>query len=37
MLLSLLNNPDLVPTAVAKLKKTHEWALTDEYYALLAP
>jgi hypothetical protein len=37
MLLSLLNNPDIAPAAVAKLKSVHNWALTDEYYALIAP
>ncbi|WP_338691773.1 hypothetical protein V5279_36270 [Bradyrhizobium sp. 26S5] len=37
MLLSLLNNPDIAPTAVANLKKVHNWALTDEYYALSVP
>jgi hypothetical protein len=37
MLLSLLNNLDLAPTAVANLKKVHAWALDDDYYRLLAP
>jgi hypothetical protein len=34
MLLSLLSNPDIAPTAVAKLKKVHAGALSDPYYAL---
>jgi hypothetical protein len=37
MLLSLLNNPDIAPTAVANLKKVHAWALADDYYAVLVP
>jgi hypothetical protein len=37
MLLSLLHNPDIAPTAVANLKTAHNWALTDDYYALIAP
>ena len=37
MLLSLLHNPDIVPTAVTNLKAVHNWALTDEYYAHLVP
>lgn len=37
MLLSLLHNPDIAPTAVANLKTVHNWALTDEYYAHIAP
>jgi hypothetical protein len=37
MLLSLLRNPDLAPAAVGNLKAVHSWALTDEYYAHLAP
>jgi hypothetical protein len=37
MLLSLLNNADIAPTAVANLRKVHAWALADDYYALLTP
>jgi hypothetical protein len=37
MLLSLLNNPDIAPTAAANLKKVHSWGLSDDYYSLLAP
>ena len=35
ILLSLLNNPDLAPTAIATLTKVHRRALTDAYYARL--
>lgn len=37
MLLSILHNLDLVPTAVTHLKKVHQWALADEYYELIVP
>jgi hypothetical protein len=33
MLLSLLKNPSIAPTAVTYLKKVHAWALLDEYYS----
>ena len=35
ILLSLLSNPDIAPTAVANLKKVHSWALSDPYYSSL--
>jgi hypothetical protein len=35
VLLSLLKNPDLTPTAVGYLKKMHAWALTDHYYSTM--
>jgi hypothetical protein len=34
MLLSLLSNSDLAPTAVENLKKVHRTALSDAYYSL---
>jgi len=37
MLLSLLSNSDIAPTAVANLKKVHARAITDDYYSLLIP
>ncbi|MCX7313854.1 MAG: hypothetical protein NTV56_19585, partial [Alphaproteobacteria bacterium] len=37
ILLSLLNNPDIAPTAVTELKKMHSTAITDDSYALLVP
>ena len=35
MLLSLLGNPDIAPTAVGNLRKVHATALSDEYYSTL--
>lgn len=35
MLLSLLNNPTIAPTAVSQLKRIHKRALSDPYYAAL--
>jgi hypothetical protein len=35
MLLSLLRNPDIAPTAVENLRKVHRWALNDPYYRTL--
>jgi hypothetical protein len=37
MLLSLLSNSDIAPTAVANLKKVHARAITDNYYSRLIP
>ena len=36
ILLSLLNNTDIAPSAVANLRKVHSWALTDAYYRSLS-
>lgn len=35
MLLSLLKNSSIAPTAVTYLKKVHGWALTDQYYSTM--
>jgi hypothetical protein len=35
MLLSLLSNPDIAPTAVTNLKKVHGKALSDAFYSSL--
>jgi hypothetical protein len=35
MLLSLLQNSDIAPTAVTNLKKVHKKALSDPHYAIL--
>jgi hypothetical protein len=37
MLISLLNNASIAPTAVTQLKTIHSKALSDEFYKLLAP
>jgi hypothetical protein len=35
MLLSLINNSTIAPSAVANLKKQHQWALSDSFYSTL--
>jgi hypothetical protein len=37
MLLSLLHNKSIAPSAIAQLRARHAFALTDEFYAKIAP
>jgi hypothetical protein len=37
MILSLLANPDIAPTAITNIKKMHSRALSDPHYSALAP